>query len=73
MTLTLDAATEQRIQQKIKLGHSVTSPRSSHAPSIHSTRKNRGRRKKSDPDQHLAASMAPMERGEGIPGNKFSK
>jgi antitoxin ParD1/3/4 len=71
MTLTLDPRLEMRIQQKIEDGsHREASEVIDHALDLLDADESWSDAEKAQLDQHLAESMAQIQRGEGIDGDE---
>jgi antitoxin ParD1/3/4 len=72
MNLTLDPVTEQRIQREVELGH-YRDPAEviARAVSLLEAETEWLQRNKEALDQRLKESVAQIERGEGIPGDKL--
>jgi antitoxin ParD1/3/4 len=72
MNLTLDPATEQRIQREVELGH-YRDPAEviARAVSLLEAETEWLQRNKEALDERLKESIGQIERGEGIPGDKL--
>ena len=72
MAITLDSGTEERIRRKLAHGH-YRSPAEviAHALDFLQTEEEWLERRKSALNAHLQESMAQIDRGEGIPGDRL--